>query len=50
MFPVSDAFMDAIANNTRKYYRTGTIVTKNKKQYSFGKYRFCGKICLMPIM
>lgn len=36
MYPVSEAFMDAIANNTRKYYWTGTILTKNKKQYSFG--------------
>lgn len=36
MYPVSDAFLDAIANNTRKYYWTGTIVTKNKKQYTFG--------------
>ena len=36
MYPVSDAFMDAVESNTRKYYWTGTIVTKNKKAYSFG--------------
>lgn len=36
MYPVSDAFMAAIESNTRKYYWTGTIVTKNEKQYSFG--------------
>lgn len=36
MYPVSQAFMDAIESNTRKYYWTGTIVTKNKKEYTFG--------------
>ena len=36
MYPVSQAFMDAVERNTRKYYWTGTIVTKNKKAYSFG--------------
>lgn len=36
MYPVSQAFMDAIESNTRKYYWTGTIVTKNKKEYAFG--------------
>lgn len=36
MYPVSQAFMDAIERNTRKYYWTGTIVTKNKKEYAFG--------------
>lgn len=36
MYPVSQAFMDAIESNTRKYYWTGTIVTKNKKEYVFG--------------
>lgn len=35
MYPVSQAFMDAIESNTRKYYWTGTIVTKNKKEYAF---------------
>lgn len=36
MYPVSQEFMDAIESNTRKYYWTGTIVTKNKKEYVFG--------------
>ncbi|MEG3038728.1 MAG: hypothetical protein RR788_00370 [Erysipelotrichaceae bacterium] len=36
MYPVSQAFMNAIESNTRKYYWTGTIVTKNKKEYAFG--------------
>ncbi len=36
MYPVSQAFMDAIESNTRKYYWTGTITTKNKKEYAFG--------------
>lgn len=35
MYPVSQAFMDAIKSNTRKYYWTGTIATKNKKEYVF---------------
>lgn len=36
MYPVSDAFMQAIKSNTRKYYWTGTITTSNKKTYEFG--------------
>lgn len=36
MYPVSQAFMNAIESNTRKYYWTGVIVTKNKKEYAFG--------------
>ena len=36
MYPVSKVFMKAVENNTRKYYWTGTIVTKNKKEYAFG--------------
>ncbi len=36
MYPVSDAFMQAIKSNTRKYYWTGTITTSDKKIYEFG--------------
>lgn len=36
MYPVSQAFIDAVQSNTRKYYWTGSIVTKNKKEYAFG--------------
>ena len=36
MYPVSDAFMQAIKSNTRKYYWTGTIITSDKKTYEFG--------------
>lgn len=36
MYPVSDAFMQAIKSNTRKYYWTGTITTSDKKTYEFG--------------
>lgn len=36
MYPVSDAFMQAIKSNTRKYYWTGTISTSDKKTYEFG--------------
>lgn len=36
MYPVSQAFMDAIESNTRKYYWTGAITTKNQKTYTFG--------------
>lgn len=35
MYPVSDAFMQAIKSNTRKYYWTGTITTSDKKNYEF---------------
>ena len=36
MYPVSDAFMQAIKSNTRKYYWTGTITTSDEKIYEFG--------------
>ena len=36
MYPVSDAFMQAIKSNTRKYHWTGTITTSDKKTYEFG--------------
>ncbi len=36
MYPVSDAFMQAIESNTRKFYWTGTITAKDKKVYEFG--------------
>lgn len=35
MYPVSDAFLQAIKSNTRNFYWSGTIVTKNKKAYNF---------------
>ena len=35
MYPVSNAFMQAIKSNTRKYYWTGTITTSDKKTYEF---------------
>jgi len=36
VYPVSDAFIQAIKSNTRKYYWTGTITTSDKKIYEFG--------------
>ena len=36
LYPVSDAFMQAIESNTRKFYWTGTITEKNGKVYEFG--------------
>lgn len=36
MYPVSDAFQQAIKSNTRTYYWTGTITTSDKKTYEFG--------------
>lgn len=36
MYPVSDAFMQAIKSNTRSYYWTGTLTTSDKKTYEFG--------------
>lgn len=35
MYPVTDAFMKKIEENTRQYYWTGTIVTKNHQTYEF---------------
>lgn len=35
MYPVSDEYKRLIAEPTRKYYWTGTIVTKTGKEYSF---------------
>lgn len=36
MYPVSDAFLRAVKSNTRKYFWTGTIVTKGGMTYEFG--------------
>ena len=36
MYPVSDVFLRAVKSNTRKYYWTGTIVTKAGVFYEFG--------------
>ena len=35
MYPVSDAFLRAVRSNTRKYFWTGTIVTKGGMTYEF---------------
>ena len=35
MYPVSNAFMEMINSNARKYYWTGSILTKTKKEYAF---------------
>ena len=35
MYPVSDGFLRAVKSNTRKYYWTGTIVTKAGVSYEF---------------
>lgn len=36
MYPVSEAFLKAVRSNTRKYFWTGTIVTKGGMTYEFG--------------
>lgn len=36
MYPVTKAFLSVIESNTRKYYWTGTITTKNRRIYTFG--------------
>ena len=36
MYPVSDAFLRAVRSNTRKYFWTGTIVTRDGMTYEFG--------------
>ena len=36
MYPVSDAFLRAVQENTREYYWTGKITTKAGKEYPFG--------------
>ena len=35
-YPVSGAFLRAVRSNTRKYFWTGTIVTKGGMTYEFG--------------
>ena len=35
-YPVSDVFLKAVRSNTRKYFWTGTIVTKGGMTYEFG--------------
>lgn len=36
MYPVSEAFLQAVQENTRKYYWTGKITTKVGTEYPFG--------------
>lgn len=36
MYPVSEAFLQAVQENTRRYYWTGKITTKNGMVYEFG--------------
>lgn len=36
MYPVSEAFLQAVQENTRRYYWTGKITTKAGAEYSFG--------------
>ena len=36
MYPVSGDFLQAVQENTRKYYWTGKITTKNGVVYDFG--------------
>lgn len=36
MYPVSEAFLRAVKSNTRRYFWTGTIVTKAGASYEFG--------------
>ena len=36
MYPVSEAFLQAVRENTRKYYWTGKITTKAGVEYPFG--------------
>lgn len=36
MYPVSEAFLQAVQENTREYYWTGKITTKAGKEYPFG--------------
>lgn len=36
MYPVSEAFLQAVQENTRKYYWTGKITTKAGEEYPFG--------------
>ena len=36
MYPVSNAFLQAVQENTREYYWTGKITTKAGKEYPFG--------------
>lgn len=36
MYPVSEAFLQAVQENTREYYWTGKITTKAGKEYLFG--------------
>lgn len=36
MYPVSEAFLQAVQENTRRYYWTGRITTKNGVVYEFG--------------
>ena len=36
MYPVSEAFLQAVQENTRRYHWTGKITTKKSGVYEFG--------------
>ena len=36
MYPVSEAFLEAVKQNTRRYYWTGKITTTAGTEYEFG--------------
>ena len=37
MYPVSEAFLSAVQENTRRYYWTGKITTVDEVVYTFGE-------------
>lgn len=49
MYPVSDDFLHAVQENTRKYYWTGKITTKNGVVYDF-KGKEIVRLCKERIM
>ena len=47
MYPVSEAFLQAVQGNTRKYYWTGKITTAGGVVYPFCKNRHLSAHCTL---
>jgi hypothetical protein len=50
LYPVSEAFLEAVKQNTRRYYWTGKITTKAGTEYEFGAAAVDTGFCIASVM
>lgn len=49
MYPVSEAFLQAVQENTRRYYWTGRITTVKGAVYEFGPNEIVKGVGIFPV-